>query len=154
MWGCGGGDCSAYGTPWMYVLRDTLQGAFDLESAVAIIDNATRTWAIDVGISSKVDGELEILQYTHENTVVFAEKNATDPCSSNPNAHPVLPGLLYIDVFGDPACNPCVGNMFLNEYGNITADFLYRNPAPMSQTGDTLLAVYDFTDNYVYVAFS
>jgi len=119
-----------------------------------VISNAKRTWAIDVGVSSRVDNELEIVQYMAEDIVVFAEANATDPCPSNPNAHPVMPGLLYIDVFGDPSCNPCVGNMFVEQYGNITAEFLYRNPAPMSQSGDTLLAVYDFTANTVYIAFS
>jgi len=61
MWGCGGGDCSEYGEPWMYVLRDTLQYATDLESAVSVINNAHRTWAIDVGVSSRKDMEFEII---------------------------------------------------------------------------------------------
>jgi len=61
MWGCDKEDCSEYGTPWMYVLRDTLQVATNLETAVGVIQAAKRTWAIDVGISSKVDNELEIL---------------------------------------------------------------------------------------------
>jgi len=86
--------------------------------------------------------------------VIFNEKNATDPCPSDPNAHPVLPGLLYIDVFGDPACNPCVGELFYNNYGNITAEWLYRNPATMSGSGDTILAVYDFDASYIYVAYA
>jgi len=97
-----------------------------LETAVGVINTANRTWAIDVGVSSRLDNEFEIIQYTAEDIVVFAEANATDPCPNNPNAHPVMPGLLYIDVFGDPSCNPCVGNLFYNNYGNITAEFLYR----------------------------
>jgi len=59
-----------------------------------------------------------------------------------------------MDVYSDFSCNPCVGNLFAENYGNITAEFLYRNPAPMSQSGDTILAVYDFEANYVYIAYS
>jgi len=59
-----------------------------------------------------------------------------------------------MDVYSDFSCNPCVGNLMANQYGNITASWLARYPAPMSQSGDTILAVYDFAANFVYIAYS
>jgi len=56
----------AFGTPWMYNLRDTLQFATDLESGVDFLWNAKRTWAIWIGLSSKTDNELEILNYVQD----------------------------------------------------------------------------------------
>jgi len=118
-----------------------------------VLATANRTWAISVGISSRKDTEFEIVQYEERSLDIMAEHNSTQPCS-NSSDHPIVPGILYIDVFGDGACNPCVGDLFMSQYGNITAEFLYRNPAPMSESGDTMLAVYDFDANFVYIAFS
>jgi len=137
----------------MYLLRDTLQVATDLESAMTVLHTANKTWAINVAVSSRLDNELEIVQQDTDIFNVIAEHNETVTCS-NPDDHPVRPGLLYMDVYSDFSCNPCVGNLFANEYGNITASWLARNPAPMSQSGDTILAVYDFDANFVYIAFS
>jgi len=57
------GKVSEYGMPWMYVLRDVLQYATDLESGVGFMDAAKKTWAIHVALSSRIDNELEIIYY-------------------------------------------------------------------------------------------
>jgi len=46
----------------------------------------------------------------------------------------------------------CVGQLLKDQYGNITPEYLYRVVAPSAPTGDTMLAVYDFDANEVYLA--
>jgi len=62
----------------MYVLRDVLQYATDLESGVNIIETSKRTWAIYVALSSKTDGELEILTYAADNVYIYSRDNQTN----------------------------------------------------------------------------
>jgi len=116
-----------------------------------MILEANRTWAIYVGVSSSVDLELEILQYVQDQVIITAHNNFTDLC---PSAWLSAPGILYINKDPGGLCNPCVGNLLNETYGNITAEFLVQYPAPSAQTGDTLLAVYDYKAMYTYVAWS
>jgi hypothetical protein len=145
------GEVTAYGQPWMYVLRDTLQYGTNIETALSVIYNANRTWAIYVGLSSVEDNQLEIVQYAAKQINIISTTNFTSPC---PAAHPQIDGVLYIDKYGMGACNPCVGDSIMSQYGSITAEYLYTQPAALSQTGDTLLAVYDFNSMFVYISFS
>jgi len=44
--------------------------------------------------------------------------------------------------------------LFNNSYGNITAEFIIQYPAPSAQTGDTQVAVMDFSAMNLYIAYS
>jgi len=48
-------NMSAYGEPWMYVLRDLLQFSSNLSDSVKILENVRRTWGIWVGVGSAED---------------------------------------------------------------------------------------------------
>jgi hypothetical protein len=47
----------------MYVLRDTLQFGYDLDSSIQILTNAKRTCHIHVGVGSKVDNQFRGVTY-------------------------------------------------------------------------------------------
>jgi len=38
-------------------------------------------------------------------------------------------------------------------YGNLTAAYMYQTVAALEQTGDTMLGVYDFENQIVYLAY-
>jgi len=120
LWGDKGKE-SEFGMPWMYVLRDVLQYATDLESGVGIMMEAKKTWAIHVALSSKVDNELEIVYYTADALIVQSRENQTQPCS-NASLHYDVPGLIYIDTNApDGECSTCVSGLLEENYGNLNA---------------------------------
>jgi len=93
---------------------------------VAILEKANKTWAIHVGLSSRVDNELEIIQYSTNYLQIQSRLNQTLPsCPNNTNStfHPDLPGIMYIDT-RPTACSDCCGQTLLNQYGNLTGEYL------------------------------
>mmetsp|Transcript_15114 Transcript_15114/g.12831 ORF Transcript_15114/g.12831 Transcript_15114/m.12831 type:complete len:96 (+) Transcript_15114:1052-1339(+) len=50
--------------------------------------------------------------------------------------------------------NACIGNIFKDKYGEIDAQTLYELVTPLRPTGNTLIAVYDFENDGVYLAYA
>ena len=139
-----------FGEPWMYVLRDVLQFANNLGDAINMIQNAKKTYQIYVGVGSKSDNELRGFQYSYAKTEVYSDKNWSKPFSTN---HPQMNGVMYWDK--SVAQNDgCISQVLQNYYGNIDWNILANYVSPLHKTGDTLLAVYDFGANVVYVSFA
>ena len=95
--------------------------------------------------------ELRGIEYAAKTFVVYDDLNYTSPY---PKAHPTLPGVFYLDKHVQPSDDPCLGSTLSAGYGNLTATYLYQTSAALLETGDTLLAVYDFSAQEVYLAYS
>jgi len=139
-----------FGQPWMYVLRDVLQFGKDLNSAIEIVQNATRTYKIYAGVGSGTDQLFRGIQYIHTDFLVYSDKNWSKPFS---DIHPQFDGIMYWDK-SSAQNRPCFGQVFKANYGQIDAEFVFRQLAPLDQTGDTMVAVYDFGNNVVWLSFS
>jgi len=142
---------SEFGKPWMYVLRDVLQFATDLDSGIQILKESHRTWQIFVGLGSREDNQLRGIEYSAKVLNVYDDKNYTTPY---PNAHPQMDGVVFFDKHVQPSNDPCLGSILKAGYGHITPDYLFRTGAGLHKTGDTLLAIYDFANQGVYIAYS
>jgi len=112
----------------------------DLSSATEILEVANRTVTIHVGVGSIEDNSFLGYEYAGTELNVYTWKNYT--------AHEQLEDLFWFDD------SECLGSVLEAGYGNITSEYLYRYAAPLMNTGDTLLAVYDFWEQIVYLSYS
>merc|ERR1739845_62612 len=99
-----------------------------------------------VGVGSKTDNSSRAMQYRYADVEVFTDKNWSSPFSPT---HPQMDGVFYWYKNGH---DECMGETIKSEYGNLTAESLYRNIAPLGETGDTIMAVYSFATDEVYIA--
>jgi len=125
----------------MYVLRDLLQFSTNLSTSVEMLQNAHRTWEIYVGVGSKDQNQLYGFDYAAHEFNVWSDMNYT-------REHPVMEGIFYF------TSNGCLYETLNASYGYIDAEYLFRVVAPYRKTGDTLLAIYDFKNEGVYIAWS
>lgn len=140
---------SELGEPFAYILRDILQFGQDLQSSVDIVFNASRTCNIHVGIGSKADNSFEGLRINFDTVEIYNDKNFTNYTA----AHPQMDGIMFWNKdLVQPSDDPCFGSILQGNYGKIDAEVLYRQAAPIHQTGDTMVVVYDFENETVYYA--
>jgi hypothetical protein len=140
------GHQSRVGIPWTYLLRDILQWDQTNEDAVSRIHNAKRTCSIFIGLGDATP-DFNVVQYSNEVVNVF--NNTYQPTWS---AHPQYDDVLYVDKHKQPSNDPCLGSLIGTYYGNLDALTIMRQIAPLHETGDTHIAVYDYGANMMYVA--
>ena len=91
------GEFSWEGMPTMWVIRDILQFATNLESAIEGVVSKNRTNSIFTGVGSKADGQFRALEYAHDNVTVWSDVNGP-----NYGNHTRKEGLVYIDKHTQP----------------------------------------------------
>ena len=147
-----------FGNPWTYVLRDVVQFADSIDTALTMMANAQRTCSIHLGlgsfernISSKTDENVGFrgIEYSAAELNIF---NWQDMYSTK--AHPVFKDVVYWDKHVQPSDNPCLGSLVLENYGRLDAATIIRNITSVSETGDTLNLIMDYGENAAYLAFS
>jgi hypothetical protein len=143
-------ETTIFGQPWMYVLRDVLQFGSNMSWVINFLENVPRTYKIYAGVGSGPDNLFRGFQYVADNLTIYSDQNWSHPFSS---VHPQFNGIMYWDK-SSAQNRPCFGQVFNATYGNITAEFVFRQLAPLDQTGDTMVAVYDFGNNVVWLSFS
>lgn len=114
-----------YGNPWTYVMRDVLYEAVDMESALSILSNAHRTCAIHLGLSSSVDHEFRMLEYSEKILNNYDDNNYTN---YNAKSHPKKKGIAYFDKHVQPSGDSCVGQLLTHPdfYGKWTMEDFWR----------------------------
>jgi len=140
------GEFSRSGYPWHFLLRDILQYDADVDSAISRIATAQRTCALFLGLGDPQNG-FRAVEYAYDNVTILDDVNFPNW----PN-HFKAPGIVYVDKHVQPSSNQCVGSVLKEFYGNIDASTYYNYVAPMHQTGDMHIAVYDYLNNLMFVA--
>jgi len=140
---------SLFGEPFVYILRDLLQFGNDLQSSVDLIFKAPRTCTVHVGIGSRADNAFEGVEMSFKEVHIFNDKNYTYT-----DAHPQLDGVMFWDKYKQPSGHECLGRILEAGHGLIDAEFLFREAAPLHETGDTQVVVYDFKRETVYLSYS
>lgn len=143
-----GDPTSRFGTPWNYVLRDVLQFADDMDSALAMLENAKRTCAIHLGVGDSKTGTLSWVKYAARAFEVYNDSNQLDTPE-----HPRMKNLVYVDK-SSRQTNTCYSSLLKKNYGNINVNSLIREIIPISQTGDTQSCVMDFANQAIYTSYS
>lgn len=137
-----------FGEPWMFVLRNVVEYADNLEDAVNTLYDSNRTYEVFLGVGSQVDHSFRGFQYAYAQLNMYTDQNWTYNFS---DYHPQLDGVIY---FADGGSNTCIANILEANYGNITAELIYRQITGLHHTGNTIMAVYSYDTNEVYLSFA
>ena len=140
------GKSSRQGIPWHFLLRDILQFDADIDSAVSRIANAHRTCAIFIGLGD-ITNQFRAIEYSYPSIEVYDDINSpTWP------DHPSFQGLVYIDKHVQPSSDPCMPSLLAKYYGSLNVENTIQYIAPIFETGDMHVAVYDFANDFMYVS--
>jgi len=142
---------TVFGEPWMYVMRDVLEFATDLDDAKEILRNANRTYQIYLGVGAKEDNEMVIFDYDYGHLIYYTDKNFT--IMPFPSWHQQRDGIVY-GAYKDGPNHPCFNSVYEEYYGKLTPEIIYRYLAPMNPTGDTMLVVYDYEQEQIFISFA
>jgi hypothetical protein len=147
-----------FGNPWTYVLRDVVQFADSIDTALTMLVNAHRTCSIHLGLgsyernSSLINDEnigFRGIEYSAKELNVY---NWGDMFNT-PN-HPQIKDVVYWDKHVQPSNDPCLGSLLIENYGHLDAATIIRNVTSLSETGDTLNLILDYGENAAYLAYS
>jgi len=141
------GTSTRQGAPWDFVLRDILQYDADIDSALNRIYNAQRTCSIFVGLGDNKINQFRAVEYSEEYVRVGDDVNFPEW-----DGHPSMANVVYIDKHVQPSSNPCLGSLLEKYYGNLSAQTILQYVAPVHETGDMHIAIYDFAEHYMYVS--
>jgi len=147
VWGGFNGTMSRFGYPWHYVLRDILQFDTDITAAENRMINAARTCAIFVGVGDNTLNQFRAFGYSYDRLNVWDDK--TYPLYPN---HPHMQGLVWIDKHNQPSNDPCMTQLIQKYYGSLTAETTIKYITSVFQTGDTHIALYDYSKLLMYVS--
>ena len=147
-----------FGNPWTYVLRDVVQFADSIDTALTMFANAKRTCSIHLGLGSF---ERNISALNNENVgfrgIEYSARELNvynwQDMYETPN-HPRLKDVVYWDKHVQPSKNPCLASLVIDHYGRLDAPTIIRNITSLSETGDTLNLIMDYGENAAYLAFS
>jgi len=146
------GADSRFGTPFTFLLRDILQFDYTLDDAVNRIVNADRTCSLILGVG---DGKLNAfrgIQYSGTIVRFFDDMNMQP---LNETWHPRMTNVVYYGMdWLCPGYNSVLHQQLTAYYGQINAQNTIQNIVPIVQTGDLHIAIYDLTNNDMYVSFA
>lgn len=135
------------GKPWTFALRDTLQFATDMDSALTGLVNTARTCSIHVGIGDSKTGQFRGVEYSAKQLNIY--NWMTQPVYPQ---HPRLDSVVYWDKHPQPTHSYCLGALLQKYHGQISVENAIQTMAAAT-TGNVQAAVFDFSRNMVYVAY-
>ncbi|CAF4971758.1 unnamed protein product [Rotaria sp. Silwood1] len=143
------GDESMMGIPFIFLQRYLMQYSETLDDALSYITNIRRTCHLILGISDGKLGTGRIIQYSHSLVHFFDDINL-QPLT---DWHPRIDNVVYEGMdWTCPAFQSKLYEQIRAEYGQITPETTIQNIPAVVKTGDVQVAVYDLTDNVLYVA--
>lgn len=141
-----------FGYPWAFMLRDILQFDRSIEQAHERMQLARRTASIWIGVGSHASGQFEAFGSSYDELLAF---NATTPFpgyAPQPQAHPTIPDVVYINKHTQPSTDSCLADVLLANYGSLSAQVVEAQVAAFSQSGNLQAAVYNFDLNFMDIA--
>lgn len=149
VWDAYQGSFNMYGYAWNFLLQDILQYDADTDAALSRVATANRTCAIWIGLGDAHGngggGSFKILAYSHDSVSIYNDRNFP----AYPPAHDLFDSLLFINKHVQPSSEPCMNDLMHALVGAraMSGDALARYVAALEQTGDSHIAVFDFTDD-------
>lgn len=143
------GDESIAGVPFIFVSRHILQYSETVDDALAYITDIRRMCHLIMGVADGKLNTARMIQYSHSKVAYFDDLNL-QPLAE---WHPRIPNAVYDGM--DWLCPTYQYKLYQQitaQYGQITPESSIQNISSIVQTGDVHLAVYDLSDNILYVA--
>ncbi|CAF1197917.1 unnamed protein product [Adineta ricciae] len=143
------GDESMSGQPFIFVSRYILQFSETVDDALSYISNVRRTCRLIVGIADGKLNTARMIQYSHSKVSFFDDVNLQPAAEW----HPTIPNIVYNGMdWLCPSYQYKLYEQLMSEYGKITAESTIENISAIVKTGDVHVAIYDLTDNILYLA--
>jgi len=146
------GKDSRFGTPFTFLLRDIIQFDYTIDDAINRIANAERTCNLILGVGDGKLNEFRGIQYSGTIVRFFDDLNMQP---LNATWHPRLTNVVYYGMdWLCPGYNSVLHRQLQAYYGQINAQNTIQNIVPIVQTGDLHVAIYDLTNDNMYVSFA
>jgi len=143
------GDESIVGVPFIFVSRHILQYSETVDDALAYITNIRRMCHLIIGVADGKLNTARLIQYSHSKVAYFDDLNL-QPLAE---WHPRIPNAVYDGMdWLCPSYQYKLYQQITAQYGQITPESSIQNISSIVKTGDVHLAVYDLSDNILYVA--
>jgi len=144
------GNSSRFGYPFTAVLRDILQFDNTVDDTISRLSTTHRTCDLLFGVGDGKAPEFRGFQYSYSVLNVFDDQNLQP---DNATWHPRMNDIVYWGMDWDcPSYNKALHKGLSTYYGNITVENTIQNILPSVQTGDTHVAIYDLTNQFMYYA--
>ena len=150
------GKESRFGVPFTFLLRDILQFDDTLDDAISHINGSARTCDLILGVGDgKVDtsagaAPFRGVQYSHSVANFFDDQ---DMMPRNDTWHARIKGMVYYGMdWLCPNFSVVLHRQLAKLRGSLDVASTVKEVVPIVQTGDLHIAVYDLTDNMMYVA--
>ncbi|XP_062513488.1 protein dcd1A-like [Corticium candelabrum] len=143
------GSDSRFGIPFTYFLRDILQYSVSIDDAMKRTTAAHRTCSLLFGYGDGDNAAFRGVQYSYSVANFFTDDNL------QPTAdwHPHIKDTVYWGMdWLCPSYNSVLARQLRRFHGNLTPDVTIHNILPVVQTGDLHVAVYDLTNNFMFVS--
>jgi len=145
------GEESRFGYPFTMVLRDILQFDNSVADATTRLVNTARTCDLLFGVGDGKSNVFRGYQYSASVLNSYDDKNLQP---LNETWHPRIEDIVYWGMDWDcPGYNKVLYEQLSQFYGNITVENTIKYILPAMQTGDTHVALYDLTNQFMHVAF-
>lgn len=151
------GTESFEGIPFVYLLRDVLYWDRSVNQTVARMQAANRTCDLLLGAGDGKPGATERFRgfaYSASELFVFDDTNL-QPYNATPDTwHPRFDSIVYWGMDWDcPGYNRALAAQLGYAYGTLTPEVILHNITSVVQTGDVHAAVYDLTEQQMFVTF-
>jgi len=133
------------------VLRDILQFDNSVADATTRLVNTDRTCDLLFGVGDGKSNVFRGYQYSYSVLNTYDDENLQP---LNETWHPRIKDAVYWGMDWDcPGYNKVLYEQLTQFYGNITVENTIKYILAAMQTGDTHVAIYDLTNQFMYVAF-
>ena len=148
------GSESFAGVPFVYALRDILEFDNSYEDSIKRLQDANRTCDLILGVGDGKAATARSFAYSAGDLFVFDDKNL-QPWNNTPDTwHPRFPDMVWHAMdWNCPGYSIPMATQIKKVYGELTPQIIISDIAGVVQTGDVHAAVYDLTDQQLYVSF-
>ncbi len=148
------GSESFAGVPFVYALRDILEFDNSYEDSVKRLQDANRTCDLILGVGDGKAKTARSFAYSAGDLFVFDDKNLQPWNNTADTWHPRFPDMVWHAMdWLCPGYSIPMAAQIKNLYGELTPQNIISNIAGVVQTGDVHAAVYDLTDQQLFVSF-
>lgn len=148
------GSESYAGIPFIFLLRDILQFDMSWQEAVQRVQAANRTCDLILGVGDGNQNTARAIQYSASVAVPMDDQTLRPTNTTGYTWHPRVKDVVYYGMDWDcPSYNSAMHEGIMRHYGSLTPENTIENILPIVQTGDVHAAVYDLTDQQLYVSF-
>jgi len=146
------GEMSRVGVPFIFLLRDILQYDYTVDDATTRMADTMRTCNLILGVG---DGKLKQFNGYSYGYSTFDVYNDLNMKPDNDTWHGKIKDAQYWGMdWICPSYNYALHDLIMADYGNITAESIVRNIPAKEQSGTNHIAIYELTQQMLYVSFS